>query len=866
MLFEEWKALYGQVADLSAEQLKGINDTLSFAHATNVTQVPVRLFVVHTYNSLLSKLLAAEVIVAHGLASAQSFAIDLAAEVDDQRLLKRLQTDIERGQLFEAVGIYGFVEEVNFSWYIDVPDMDGNRASVCSAIREILSQLSLYRTDNLDHYRDVLRDFYQDLVPELLRKTLGEFYTPDWLVSYTADVAGVEDWSTVRTLDPTCGSGSFLVEIISRKRQAACDLALSPEATVREIVDSVWGFDLNPLAVQIARTNFVMAIADLLKAAPGQHIEIPILLADAVYSPAPLPQSDDQYIEYRIGSQIADLHFKLPRELAFDRDTLDRVFDVMAEFVEGNAYFRDCAKALKGRRILDDKQIRMWIMPLRRTYDQVLNLHRQQRNGIWFSMVRNYFWSATAGDFDLIIGNPPWVRCSKLPTNYRDRVKPTCEQYEIFSDTPHHGGNELDISGMITYTTADKWLKQGGTLACIITQTHFQTPSSQGFRRFRIDRDNYLIPVTVDDLKALRPFPEAANKTSVAIFRKTIVPPEYPVKYSIWTAAGRATRAIPTQSTHSQVMERVDVSTYEANPVAGPGSPWAILPPGRFGEFASIRGHSEWIQGRKGITADLNAVYFVRIEATDYNSELVQISTRPEAGRTDIGTSRTFWVEPDFLYPLVKGAADFDICFLNPRDELFAFVPNHGITSSAFCQAEEQMNTFCPKTKSYFEFYEMWLRNRSTWKNRTPKSPFYSIYNVGDYTFSPYKVIWAEQSGTFKSAVATSAEHSVLGERPYVPDHKIFFVDFHEAEPAFFLCGLLSASIVREFIESHNISIQVGNIFKHMRLPTYDVTQSNHVHLSELVELAHNEKDPAVRSELVDRIGREAERVIASFF
>ena len=38
MLFEEWRALYGQVADLSREQLKGINGTLRFARANDSSE------------------------------------------------------------------------------------------------------------------------------------------------------------------------------------------------------------------------------------------------------------------------------------------------------------------------------------------------------------------------------------------------------------------------------------------------------------------------------------------------------------------------------------------------------------------------------------------------------------------------------------------------------------------------------------------------------------------------------------------------------------------------------------------------------------------------------------------------------------
>ena len=97
------------------------------------------------------------------------------------------------------------------------------------------------------------------------------------------------------------------------------------------------------------------------------------------------------------------------------------------------------------------------------------------------------------------------------------------------------------------------------------------------------------------------------------------------------------------------------------------------------------------------------------------------------------------------------------------------------------------MNASCPKTKKYFKFYEHLLRKRSTWNSRMPKAPFYAVYNVGSYTFAPYKVIWAEQSGAFRAAVAVAGEVPLLGERPYVPDHKVFFVEFQEAASAYFL-------------------------------------------------------------------------------
>jgi Eco57I restriction-modification methylase len=870
MLFEEWRTLYGQVADLSKEQLKDINGTLRFFYkGHHKDDVPARLFVIHTYNSLLIKLLAAEIISAHGLASGTALAQELATIDNDLTLMERLSTDIEKNGFFEATGIKGFVEEAIFSWYLDACTYSKkHRTTIASAIRDILAELSLYRTDELNKTQDMLRDFYQNLVPETLRKSLGEFYTPDWLVELSVDKAKVKDWLKTRALDPTCGTGSFLVEIIRRKREAAEQKKMSPEQTIKMLTTSIWGFDLNPLAVQAARTNFLISIADLLKASPGQRIEIPVLLADAIYSPARTPGSDEPLVEYEIGSQVANLKVLLPYELAFDRAKLDRVFEVMGDLVESDEKhsvheYEACEIALTKRKVLNAIQAKKWRHPLKHTYDQVLALHRRTWNGIWFRIVRNFFWSATAGEFDLIVGNPPWVRWSKLPEAYRERAKPTCEQYDIFSKTPHHGGNELDISGMITYTTADKWLKNNGTLVFVLTQTHFQTPSSQGFRNFRINETHRLVPVSVDDMKALKPFPDAANKTTVSVFRKGTLAPKFPVPYRLWIAAAGYTKVIPSKLSKQEVLNRIVINTCEANPVGEEGSPWAILQPGRFSVVSSIAGRSTGIQGRKGITADLNGIYFVSITATNKSNGLVQIESRPQAGKTNIGKAKSFWIEPTLLYPLLKGAADFEACYLDPTHGLYVLVPNEGITKDAYDTGTDHVNTDCPHTKRYFKAYEGLLRKRSTWGKRMVNAPYYAVYNVGKYTFAPFKVIWAEQSSSFSAAVATSANVPFVGVRPYVPDHKLFFVDFQEEDPAYFLCALLNSSLVKEFVESHNISIQVGDIFKHMNLPTFDAKQTVHRRLVKLTRKAHGEADSKKRAKIVSYVRAVSDKLLA---
>lgn len=864
LLFEEWRTLFGQVADLSAAQAAEIRKSIPFSPKLPPRDmVAAALFAIHTYNAFVMKMLAAEIVAQYGLTAYRDFCEHLLSQDDDQ-LLHLLNTEVEQGRFFDAARIIGFVEEAVFSWYADSSLSQEDRKSCCDAIRPLLTQLALYRMDDLSAARshDVLKSFYQALVPEALRKALGEFYTPDWLADVTCDRAEVADWSSVRVLDPTCGSGSFLLEVIRRKRKIALDSKLSESDTLTKILAEVWGFDLNPLAVQASRVNFLIAIADLV-AATGAEVELPVLLADAVYSPAHSPTEGQDFVEYGIGSAQANLNIILPAALAFDRARLDAAFAIMAENVHDEKEYKLVEAELMKAGLMTKAEADSWRTALSSTYGQVLDLHRKAWNGIWFRIVRNFFWSAVAGQFDVVVGNPPWVRWSNLPELYRERIKPTCEQYTIFSETPYHGGNELDISGMITYTVADKWLKPDGALIFVITQTHFQSPSSQGFRSFRINEDFNLIPECIDDLKLLKPFPKVANKTAIMRLRKVdrARVPTYPVPYRVWEKAVGTTASIPEHSQKDAVLKRVTQKAWEANPVNGGNSPWAILPPGRFADMTALQGQSDWISGRKGVTADLNGVYMVRIIKENAKTGLVQVETRPEAGKTDIGPARQFWVEPDLLYPLLKGAADFSACELHVRDKLYIFVPNKGINAADYRAAEAAVNGL-KQTKQYLTHFKPLLENRSTYRLRQKGAPFYAVYNSGSYTFAPYKVVWAELSTTFEAAVFEEESVPLVGNRPFVPDHKVYFADFTSKETAHFVCGILNSTMVREYVESHTIQIQVSNIFKHLSIPQYDNRNASHAKLAKLSQAAHAAPSKAKRQAILADMDACAEAIL----
>ena len=169
--------------------------------------------------------------------------------------------------------------------------------------------------------------------------------------------------------------------------------------------------------------------------------------------------------------------------------------------------------------------------------------------------------------------------------------------------------------------------------------------SSSGFRNFIIRPGEAtsprINPTRVHDFKEVRPFREAANHTVVVSFEKSQTDTAYPIPYSYWTKINRNRPPLEVNDTLETALSALNQDVQEAYPVLpdNPGSPWSILPPGRHAQLAQLIGTTDWATGRKGITTDLNGVYFVRV--LDYRPGLLEVQSRPEAGKKDIGPART---------------------------------------------------------------------------------------------------------------------------------------------------------------------------------------------------------------------------------
>ncbi|MBL8677955.1 MAG: BREX-2 system adenine-specific DNA-methyltransferase PglX [Myxococcales bacterium] len=153
------------------------------------------------------------------------------------------------------------------------PDADGARALLEFWRERVKVTLDDGTTEDALRWRfesddtRILGDLYQEL-SESVRERYALLQTPDFvekfILSYTLSPA-MEQWGVdgLRVLDPTCGSGHFLLgafEAIRSERRRRFPSESPRESALRALA-CVYGVDLNPYAVAISRFRLLIAFA-----------------------------------------------------------------------------------------------------------------------------------------------------------------------------------------------------------------------------------------------------------------------------------------------------------------------------------------------------------------------------------------------------------------------------------------------------------------------------------------------------------------------------------------------------------------------------------------------------------------------------
>jgi len=879
-IFNQWREFFSESCDYEegSGKLKRKKTLQKFCTDMGVpykgVDVERLIFAVHTYYAFLIKLIAYAVIVSKKTNGGNPLSeIPIMTTVELRSHLK----DLEAGERFTSYwGIRNFPEDPYFTWYLHVWN-----DALADAVRRLADTLSEYDPATFrvkpEGARDLLKKLYQFLIPGDIRHDLGEYYTPDWLAELTLDRVGYKGKAKERLLDPACGSGTFLVLAIQRKMQYGRETErISDETLMKSILETIKGIDLNPLAVTAARANYIFAIDEILHYYPRGR-EIPIYLADSIYPPQSSNDVSNPNVR-RFHTVVGDFEFPIA---VSSEAGMSWLAQFLHDHIEKGFAFDSFVEKLKlSKKYLDDELFddsgeasEVNVEILERVYNQLTELKNQKRNSIWATIIKNAYMPLFLKGFDFVAGNPPWVNWESLPDGYRK------ETMHLWADCglwrlKKKGGMETilgkskrDLSTLMLYESMRRYLKDGGRLGFVITQSVFKTGAAQGFRHFRIltDHRSKEIPVRVesaDDFTDFQPFEGATNRSAMIVLRRGL-PTTYPMKrYTVWQKLpGKSLRA-ELNLTLEEVKKLTRRLPYHAKPVDAKDktSSWITAREKALDALKKVLGKSDY-QAREGVnTGGANAVYWLKdVEPVGKDphtgKQLIRALNLTEGQKSGIRQiHEPFLLEEELVYPLLRG-----------RDvQRWRAKPSAWILMVQDPKARRgievlKMQREYPHAWSYLKGFEEELRERAAFKRyftRKDKNsrkavetgPFYSMFNVGEYTFAKYKVMWREQASRIESCVARgSKEHLPL------PDHKLMLVDCKSDRESHYLTALLNSASSNLAVLSYAIGIQFDTHLVHnLNIARFNPRKTLHRQLAELSEKAHKLADGEEWQELAE--------------
>jgi len=858
--FNEWKRLFGIVYGKQfngSKKSEKFDSLLKYYPVSSEINFHELLFSIHTYFAFLMKLIAIEILKLRETSLKSSFASYLTHLPDDE--LKQQLEDIENGGIYAKKGINNFLEGDFFAWYLDA----FNYPALPEVIKEISRTLSEFEpattTLNPDSTRDLLKKLYQYLVPKKVRHRLGEYYTPDWLAELLLNEVGYDGNTLKRFLDPACGSGTFLVLAIQRAIKYGREKEKLPDLEIaKRIVSNIWGFDLNPLAVIAARTNYLFALGDIINEIldRGGIIEIPVYLCDSVLTPT--RTSGNLFGKFlEVPTSVGK--FQIPADWVRESFTLNRAAPIVEEMIKNQYSIDEAMVRFKNEGLVFPYNQEI----VKNFYSQLLQLEKENKNGIWARFLKNAFAPMIAGKFDFVVGNPPWIRWDYLSQEYRNATLQLWKDYGLFSLKGFQtrlGGGKKDFSMLFLYASSDYYLKDGAKLGFLITQEVFKSKGAgEGFRRFQLGEGKYLKVLKAHDLVSIQPFEGAANKTAAIILKKG-EKTEYPVPYIIWSKK-KGVGKISTDKLLDEVLPFLNRKRYLAKPIDSRFGAWQTQPI-EAETLANIEGKN-YYKATLGANPNPYGVFWLEIKEVLSDSSII-IRNLAEKGEQKIPIFDGERIESGLVYPAIRGG---DIQRWGIQPEIYMLVVQDPKTRRGY--PEEFLKNKYPRTYGYLTKFKEILLQRPLYKkyHEQAKAPFYSQFNISEETFARYKVVWKRMTNDLIATVVSQLK-TPFGYKTIIPLETTAFIPTDNESEAHYLCAIINSKPVRKFIKSFSSAgrgFGTPSVMEHVGIPKFDPQNPLHQRLAEISKKCHQLKAEGKEKE-IEKLEKENDKLVKISF
>jgi hypothetical protein len=538
---------------------------------------------------------------------------------------------------------------------------------------------------------EMLGKAFESLMASGDRKGSGSFYTPHALVARVTDAAlgrvltlspntcvarslaettaiGREAQrqrlEEITILDPACGSGAFLVyalEQLATLRRAAGDERAAADIRRDVLTRSIFGVDKNPTAVWLCELRLWLSVviesnvADPLCVEPLPNLDHNIRVGDSLAADVDLPPLPKRAVALR------RLRERYARATGRRKETLVRLLDreerrlaldaIDRELAALAAQRRDLLVALRSRDLFGDRrhasaESRLHARMLRVRAATLRSEHRRLAAGgaLPFSFVVHFADVLARGGFDVVLGNPPWVRLHRIPVGERELLR---ERYRVFrsgaweSGAAHaHAGvgfaAQVDLAALFI-ERGIRLLRPGAVLSFLVPAKLWCSLAGGGVRRLLGEETRIALLEDLADAPAT--FDAAVYPSLIVAERLNGAADDHPGEI-VASAYHRGCGALRWRLPRRQL-------AFDDTP----GSPWLILPPDVRKAFDRLRAvgvpFAESAVGRPrlGVKTGFNLAFLVRL-----GSLLAGDATEVTAANGRRGR-----VETTLLRPVVRG-------------------------------------------------------------------------------------------------------------------------------------------------------------------------------------------------------------------
>jgi hypothetical protein len=629
------------------------------------------------------------------------------------------------------------------------------------------------------------------------------------------------------------------------------------------VLDRVKGIDLNPLAVLTARINYFINLSHLIE--DSDEFEIPIYLGDSSYVPQHIKLGKVDCLQYEIATIRGAIKITLPMSATRKTHLFSKAMTAIETHIK-NQDVQTIADVILTLTKKSDatSEVKDAIGNLAA---QLVDLEKNDWNGIWARIITNFLTTANIGEFSLVVGNPPWIDWKNLPANYRERIKSLCLDRKLFSGDGVTGGINLNVCALISNVAADNWLAPDGILAFLMPENMIFQQSYEGFRKFYLNNGERLyFQELFDWTSSGHPFQPVQHRFLTFFISAKIV--DYHKGIPVTQFARKRGKGVYPKalSTYRNKMQFSDVESLfdkiskKAFVPSKSNSIFAYTDKATdIARFAKIAGVSSYT-GRQGIEFYPQELYLLTpIKKKAKRGLAFFINSQHTKSKHRISSNEKL-LETKFLRPLIKGT-DIQRFHITEPDFYVPFLYdlNYGDGRKPISRAE--LTKQSPNLMKYLNDNKQILAEQTAYNKKIigdkNDSEFYAVARVGAYSHATCHVAFRDNTKHCAAVAKTVTTPWGKTIHPVFQKHAVSICErpsggFISEDEAHYICAILNAPVVDNYI-SQSSDERSRKIRPPVQIPEYDASNPQHLALRNLSVKAHNSHANVAKMKEIDK-------------